>query len=515
MTSDGSTTGAHISSWILPIAARWRRASIACRATAHWTLKALLRLSMPLPMDSTAIHDAGVVHRDIKPDNILFQVARRGQPEPDAIAAELGTRTVLVKDDERILVSDLGIAKDLMKHGSAVTILGGTPLYRAPEQEEDDAEVTPAADVYAATALLLHILSGQKPPGAKNVESRLATLPTTWREVIEEGMAIDPKARFASIERWRSAILNTLAHEAAEPRGARPTEAIELAAPCPYKGLGAYQPEDAHRFFGREALIDELVRRIWLQKVLVVGGPSGSGKSSLVRAGLIPALNAGALHGSEKWRSTLLTPGHDPLAELHFQVSRTLPSGKSSVSLEDLLAHPTMARHLGWSNGHEQPLIICIDQFEELFTLTSAAQRSKFIAALSAMTDPADSKVRIVIAIRADFYVSCAQIPWLAERITVNQVLVGPMADFRAPPGDHRARTTRRPVSGAKPGGRRHRRSRSRRGLVAARGTRPRRDLDTPTGKHPDAGWIPRGRRCGRRHQPDGGCDVRAPLRYG
>ena len=377
----------------------------------------------------TAIHDAGVVHRDIKPDNILFQVARRGQPEPDAMAAELGRRTVLVKDDERILVSDLGIAKDLMKHGSAVTVLGGTPLYRAPEQEEDDAEVTPAADVYAATALLLHILSGQKPPGAKSVESRLATLPTTWREVIEEGMAIDPKARFASIESWRSAVLNTLAHEVAEPRGARPTEAIEPAAPCPYKGLGAYQPEDAHRFFGREALIDELVRRIWLQKVLVVGGPSGSGKSSLVRAGLIPALNAGALHGSEKWRSTLLTPGHDPLAELHFQVSRTLPGGKSPVSLEDLLAHPTMARHLGWSNGSEQPLIICIDQFEELFTLASAAQRSKFIAALSAMTDPADSKVRIVIAIRADFYVACAQIPWLAERITVNQVLVGPMAD--------------------------------------------------------------------------------------
>src|SRR5262245_3008943 len=148
----------------------------------------------------TAIHDAGLVHRDIKPDNILFQVARRGHPEPDATAAGLGTRTVLVKDDERILVSDLGIAKDLMKHGSAVTVLGGTPLYRAPEQEEDDAEITPAADVYAATALLWHILSGQKPPDAKSVESRLATLPTTWREVIEEGMAIDPQARFASIE---------------------------------------------------------------------------------------------------------------------------------------------------------------------------------------------------------------------------------------------------------------------------------------------------------------------------
>ena len=88
-----------------------------------------------------------------------------------------------------------------------------------------------------------------------------------------------------------------------------------------------------------------------------------------------------------------------------------------------------MARHLSWKDGIERPLVLCIDQFEELFTLATAKQRKQFISAISAMTDPADSKVRVVIAVRADFYGQCAQIPWLAERITHNQVLVGPMTD--------------------------------------------------------------------------------------
>jgi WD40 repeat protein/serine/threonine protein kinase len=377
----------------------------------------------------SAIHEAGVVHRDIKPDNILFQAAHRGPREQDsATSADRSSPAALIGSDERILVSDLGIAKNVHRHGSMITLLGGTPLYRAPEQGEDDAEITSAADVYAATALLWHVLTGQKPPDAKGVRSRLPVLPAAWHEFIEQGMALDPKDRFSGMEHWRSAVHDALRRESAQAPADRLTEVVAPAATCPYKGLAAYQPEDARRFFGREALIDELVRRLQVQKVLVVGGPSGSGKSSAVRAGLIPALESGALLGSDSWQVALLTPGRDPMAELHFQVAKTLPFGRSSISLDDLVARPTMARHLG-ANGSGRTLLLCIDQFEELFTLASPAQRGKFIEALSAMTDPADSKVRLVIAVRADFYAACAQAPWLAQRITDNQVLVGPMTE--------------------------------------------------------------------------------------
>jgi WD40 repeat protein/serine/threonine protein kinase len=378
----------------------------------------------------SAIHDAGVVHRDIKPANILFQLTRRATPDPDdTIMGDGEPLAALIAPHERILVGDLGIAKDLLR-GGGKTVMAGTAFYRSPEQSEANAEITLAADIYSATTIIWQLIMGQHPPHPHAVADGLAALPANWREVMETGMALDPDARFTSMQNWRSAIHDVLAREAAE---ASPRTSITRGQPaksCPYKGLASYQPEDANRFYGREVLIDELVRRIQLQKVLIVGGPSGSGKSSLVRAGLIPALRAGAIMGSENWRVVLFTPGRDPMTELYFNLTNAMPDGAGSrVSLEDLLARPSLARHLGRSDGAEQPIVICIDQFEELFTLAPALQRTKFIEALSAMTDPAHSSVRLVIAVRADFYAACAAIPWLAERITVNQVLVGPMTD--------------------------------------------------------------------------------------
>ena len=245
--------------------------------------------------------------------------------------------------------------------------------------------------------MLWHVLTGETPPPATGVMNRLTGLPGVWREVIEQGMALTPEGRFASIESWRTAVHDTLALDTAASKNGLFTVALPSEATCPYKGLAAYQTEDAHFFFGREALIDEIVRRIQLNRILVVGGPSGSGKSSLVRAGLIPALKAGALPGSESWQIALFTPGRDPLAELYFQVTRLSVSGDTPVSLEQVVAHPTLARHLGGAGDSGHPLVLCIDQAEELFTLATAARRDNFISALSAMTDPADSTVRVVL----------------------------------------------------------------------------------------------------------------------
>src|SRR6266542_6752678 len=93
---------------------------------------------------------------------------------------------------------------------------------------------------------------------------------------------------------------------------------------CPYKGLDTFEEEDAELFFGRERLIEDLVSRVKESRTVFITGPSGSGKSSLVRAGLIPALKQGAIKSlhSERWLYETMKPGREPIQELSPAFSR-------------------------------------------------------------------------------------------------------------------------------------------------------------------------------------------------
>src|SRR5215203_2900839 len=91
---------------------------------------------------------------------------------------------------------------------------------------------------------------------------------------------------------------------------------------CPYKGLEVFEEEDAELFFGRERLVHELVGRVKESRTVFITGPSGSGKSSLVRAGLIHALKQGAIKGSERWLYETMKPGREPIKDLALAFSR-------------------------------------------------------------------------------------------------------------------------------------------------------------------------------------------------
>jgi WD40 repeat protein/serine/threonine protein kinase len=384
--------------------------------------KTTRRVVLALTDGLAALHRAGIVHRDVKPGNLLLQSVNR-VPATQAPATEV--RTALIEAGERVLIGDLGLAKDLVATPSGATIIGGTQGFQPPEQRQANAAISPAADVYAATAVVWRLLRGSRPPDHPDVARSLTDVAAPWREIFEQGFAPDPDERFPSVESWRDALLSALdtdEHPSRSSRGASLRSGSGVL-PCPYKGLAAFEPEDADYFFGREALVDQLVRRLRRDSVLVVGGPSGSGKSSLVRAGLVPVVADGALPGGEGWRVALFTPGPRPLGELHYQLARDSRDGVPT--LDELRANPALARH---TSATGEPLLLCIDQFEELFTLCDDRdEQAAFVDALAAHLDPADSRSRAVLVIRADFYGACAQFPWLTRRITENQVLVGPM----------------------------------------------------------------------------------------
>lgn len=199
------------------------------------------------------------------------------------------------------------------------------------------------------------------------------------------------------VERWLDAL--TRVRTTSDGRTARP--------PAPYRGLEPFQPEDAGLFFGREALTAEVVARLTKLRddpgpshgMLAVTGPSGSGKSSLLRAGLVPAVRAGALaEDGTTWECTVLTPGTTPTEDV--------------------------GRVIGGEPGVRR--VIVLDQFEEVFTSVDDDERRAFIEALAA----ADAQFTLVVlGIRADFYAQATREPEILAVLQHAQVLVGPMSE--------------------------------------------------------------------------------------
>ena len=174
----------------------------------------------------------------------------------------------------------------------------------------------------------------------------------------------------------------------------------------PYKGLQAFGETDAEDFFGREELSRELAERLAVGRLVAVVGPSGSGKSSLVRAGLIPLLRRGREGGSGSWCIAELTPGDQPLEELEAALLRI------AVNPPDSLMEQLESDERGLCRAVKRilpadasELLLVVDQLEELFTLVdSDERRSQFLSLLAQTVADARVRVRLVVVLRADFY---------------------------------------------------------------------------------------------------------------
>lgn len=387
------------------------------RSKGPMTAHRAARLLVPAVRALAFAHAHNIVHRDLKPENIILT----------------GTGTVKVLDfgiakclfetpgeePRRTTRSTLRAAlaqPDLTHHGAVI----GTLPYMSPEQW-DGGPVDSSSDLWAIGIMLYELVIGKHPlaplcgpklavtaireqpmPSAHDASM---VLPPAFADIIDRCLQKDPRKRFARADDLLAAL------EAFLPRQAGQAPAAD---DNPYAGLSAFQEADASRFFGRSRDIACVFSRLTSEPLLAVVGPSGVGKSSFVRAGVIPALK----ETGDGWESMVIRPGRQPLAALArvAAVAQSENSGGRPWRLEDFERQDEVIARITEQPGHlgevlrqrardrGQKVILFVDQFEELYTLTSdPASRLAFTQALMAIADDAQAPLRVVLSIRSDF----------------------------------------------------------------------------------------------------------------
>ena len=334
-------------------------------------------------------HRHGVAHGRIRPQNVLFD------------------------DEDNAFVADLGV--DEICTG---IITFATDAYDAPERL-GGALATPATDMYSLGILLHHLLGGSPPP-------QDGTLPLGGGAVdmvVARSTDPDPRRRQSSVDDLAAELREALTV---------PVDPMAAFVPTrnPYRGLAAFEQADADDFHGRERAVAQMVEVLEQERLLVVVGPSGIGKSSVVKAGLLPALADGALAGSETWLVTEMVPGESPFERLAAALGRVATiappdiAGELAASVRSL---DDVARQV---LPDSTELVVVVDQFEELFTQTvDDGDRRAFLKMIVDIACGAPGVVRLVATLRADYFDRPLAYPGVGDAIKGRTVAIGAMAD--------------------------------------------------------------------------------------
>ena len=200
----------------------------------------------------------------------------------------------------------------------------------------------------------------------------------------------------------------------------------------PYKGLDYFEEEDAQLFFGREKLVEDLVSRVKDSCTVFITGPSGSGKSSLVRAGLIHALKQGAIPNSDHWLYATMKPGREPIQTLARAVAGLVMStnAEDEIRAKALTDESIFSRwcEIALKDGREKRVVLFIDQFEEVFTqISREEERIAFLNLLTHAAVVENGRVIILFSMRSDFVPNCATYPKLNALLNQQFVQIGAM----------------------------------------------------------------------------------------
>lgn len=370
-----------------------------------------------------------------------------------AVLANVGANT-LTDVIKAALLRVKGREEELAQSVEAALEAGGE---RAAHLSDDIAAVLRAID--AGQVALEAMLAG----GSREITSAIGELAAESREFAFLLTSVQNAIDLLSREQLRQGAAHRLDNQQIERRLAEillmredlrkiadgePATGRSAYRGCPYRGLAAFGAADSEIFFGRERrtvdLVLDLAAAVDDGGLLIVSGTSGAGKSSLLRAGLVPALASGLLPQARTWPVLLLTPGASPLEELAVQVA-ALGALDVAAVLDQLThrpeqTHQTVRQALLQANRGER-LILIVDQFEELFTLGrqdgahEEEERRRFVTALHAMTE--NGTATAVVAFRADYANHVLRYWQLAKPYEQHHFVLGAMA-----PGELRSAIT-------------------------------------------------------------------------
>jgi len=372
---------------------RWLRGGSLWQAIANGPLEldTVVRHVSQVALALHAAHRQGVVHGDVKPSNVLLD------------------------DEGNAYLSDFGIAVDRVRASSS------------PSTSPRDRNRPPTVDgdLHALGVLLHEALTGSGVPRS----GPSPDLAGPVKQVISKATAEDPAVRYATAAELGADLTGLL--DNGLPRTQLPPRDT---APNPYKGLRPFGEADAADFAGRDALVNRLVSRLAEEgtagRFLAVVGPSGSGKSSVVRAGLVPALRRGAVAGSSAWFVTTMQPGATPSAALEAALLRVAVAPSADLAVERILGEGALTKAIRRALPDESvEVLLVVDQLEEVFTLCEDEdERTGFLASLAGAVGDPSSRIRLVTTLRADFYDRPLEHPAFAVLMRARTETVVPMA---------------------------------------------------------------------------------------
>jgi serine/threonine protein kinase len=364
-----------------------------------------VEIMVPVVRALEKAHAFNLVHRDLKPENIFV--------------TEEGTIKVLDFGLARLFGPiDMysSLAGTLPKLDTQSSISGTLP-YMAPEQFSKEG-IDARTDLWAIGMMLWEMVGGRHPLAPYSAQSlfdsaaaldtpmpriglEVSDLPDALERIIDCCLEKRRDRRFGSA----SELLDVLA-----PLGRRRFGRRQNEDESPYPGLASFQESDADRFFGRGLDVQRTVSQLQANPIAGIVGPSGVGKSSFVRAGLVPALKG----SGDPWEILILRPGRSPIASL---ASLLQPLTSSSGNLQDKLTEHQelmgqLLREPGWlgallrsrARQKSEQILLFVDQFEELYTLAaSPEERLSFKSCLAGVADDAAAPLRVVVSMRSDF----------------------------------------------------------------------------------------------------------------